>query len=424
MPYKQTATQCVVRLISLRGLSAAQLSQCQALRAEAGRLWTELVTLHAQAREHGQWLSASELEQATKGGQYALHSQSVQALCQKFAANVATASELRKQELAEAGRIQTEYPHHPKAYQTVVWKDQALTVLPDGRLRLPTGAQRPAVLLPVAEEYRGIQGANLRRAELTWRADHYELCLTLDTGEILPPPLPRGAVAGVDLGEVHVAAVTTTRRHALVLSGRQLRACKQWRNKVHSVLQEKLSRCQPGSRRAHRLLKRKAQLSARVYRQQRDLLHQAARKVVDYCQEEGVSRIAVGDVRDIQTGVSLGKRTNQKTNQKISQWPHGQFARYLTEKAARLGMVVEWIDESYSTKTCSHSGHVQSSSPRGRRFRCSGCGARVHQDVNGSANICSKATHGVYSQVQADTVKYLRPIGVAPLTRATSSLRE
>jgi hypothetical protein len=40
MPYKQTSTQCVVRLVALRGLCAAQLSQCQALRAEAGRLRT------------------------------------------------------------------------------------------------------------------------------------------------------------------------------------------------------------------------------------------------------------------------------------------------------------------------------------------------------------------------------------------------
>jgi putative transposase len=265
-------------------------------------------------------------------------------------------------------------------------------------VRLPTGAQRPPLLLPLPAEYHA---ANVRRVELTWRADHYELCLTLDTGQPLPSPLPAGEVAGVDLGEVHVAAVTTTRRHTLVVSGRQLQSCKQWRNKVHSVLQEKLSRCQPGSRRTRRLKRRKAQVSAKLYRQQRDLPHQAARKVVDYCAQEGVTHIAVGDVRDIQAGVSLGHVTNQK----ISQWPHGQFARYLCEKAARLGMVVEWIDEAYSTKTCSHSGHVQPSSPRGRRLRCLGCGARVHRDVNGSANICSKAAHGVYSKVQADAVK-------------------
>src|SRR5262249_61676721 len=126
----------------------------------------------------------------------------------------------------------------------------------------PTGPQRPPLWLPLPEDYRL---ANLRRAELTWRADHYELCLTLDTGATLPPPLPAGEVAGVDLGEVHVAAVTTTNRHALVVSGRQLRSCKPWRNKVHSVLQEKLSRCQVGSRRAQRLLRRKAHATPRAY---------------------------------------------------------------------------------------------------------------------------------------------------------------
>jgi putative transposase len=252
---------------------------------------------------------------------------------------------------------------------------------------------------------------------LTWRADHYELCLTLDTGAAPPPPLLAGETAGVDLGEVPVAAVTTTKRHALVLSGRQLRACKQWRNNVHSLLQEKLSRCQDGARRANRLQRRKAQVSAKRYRQQRDLLHQAAKQVVDFCAQEGVARIAVGEVRDIQTGVRLGRITTQK----ISQWPHGQFARYLAEKAARLGMTTDWIEEAYSTKTCRVSGHVRSTAPRGRRFRCPGCGARIHRDVNGSANICSKAVHGVYSKVQAATVTYLRPIGVAPWTRATSS---
>ena len=46
MPYKQTTTQCVVRLVTVRSLSASTLVQCQALRMEAGRLWTDLVTLH------------------------------------------------------------------------------------------------------------------------------------------------------------------------------------------------------------------------------------------------------------------------------------------------------------------------------------------------------------------------------------------
>ncbi len=65
MPYKQTSTRCVVRLVALRDLSASTLAQCQALRQEAGCLWTDLVTLHTQARAQRQWLGAGELEQAT-----------------------------------------------------------------------------------------------------------------------------------------------------------------------------------------------------------------------------------------------------------------------------------------------------------------------------------------------------------------------
>jgi putative transposase len=221
-------------------------------------------------------------------------------------------------------------------------------------------------------------------------------------------------VAGVDLGEVHIAAIAPTSGQALVLSGRHWRACKQGRNRVQSLLQQKLSRCQPGSKRWRRLCRRQAQVSAQRYRQQRDLLHQAARKAVTCCQGEGVSRLAVGDVRDIQTGVSLGRQTNQQ----ISQWPHGQFVRYLREKAKRLGITVELIDERYSTRTWSACGQVHPTAPRGRRLRCAGCGARGHRDVNGAANICSQAAAGRYGQVQAqDRVTYLRPIVAVPRHR-------
>ena len=257
-------------------------------------------------------------------------------------ANVATATELRRQEYADTGRIETEYPHHAKSYQTVIWKDQGVVWDRPGHIGLKNGLGRPYLYLPVPAKYGG---ANVRKAELLWRADHYELALTFDTGQAATTET--GEVAGIDLGEVHVAAITTSRRHALVLSGRLLRSFKQWRNKSHARISEKLDRCKKGSRRSKRLVEAKAKVSAKGYRQQRDFLHKAAKLTVDFCAAEGVRRIVVGDVRDIQTGVSLGKVSNQK----ISQWPHGQFSRYVTEKAARRGIAVDWIDEAYSTKT-------------------------------------------------------------------------
>jgi hypothetical protein len=78
----------------------------------------------------------------------------------------------------------------------VIWTDQALTVVPAGYLRLPTGAPRPALLRPALLLPAEYQRANRRRAEVTWRADHYELGLTLDTGDPLPPPHRRGRWRG------------------------------------------------------------------------------------------------------------------------------------------------------------------------------------------------------------------------------------
>src|SRR5262249_19761005 len=94
-----------------------------------------------------------------------------------------------------------------------------------------------------------------------------------------------------DFGEVHLAAITTTQRQALVLSGRRLRARTQGRNRSHAIVQAQLSRSQRGANRWRRLTTRKALVSAQLYRQQLDLLHQTARKAVTFCQAEGVTRI-------------------------------------------------------------------------------------------------------------------------------------
>jgi putative transposase len=310
-----------------------------------------------------------------------------------------TGRALREQEAAK-GNVTTQLPYKTPEFQTVIWKDMAIAVV-GRRIRLSTGRGRPALALPLPPEY---QQANIRRAELVWRADHFELCLTLDTGEALPDSCAEGAAAGVDLGEIHIAAVATSGGEALIISGRGLRSCKRLRNKRHAIYQRLLARCERGSRRWRRLKRRHAQASARFFRQQRASLHQASRKVVAFCQREGVGRIAVGDVRDIQSGVRLGRN-----NQKIAQWPHGQFYQYLSYKAERKGLRATYVAEDFSTVTCSTCGYRLASSPRQRMFACASCGTRLHRDVNGAANICSRALQGEYGHIQCERVMCARP---------------
>lgn len=397
-----------VQLVPLRQLPAATAAQCEALRCEAGRCWSELVALHVASRDRT-WLSERELKALTKGGRFRLHSQSVQALAEKLSANVDTARTLRQQEREAGGEPTTRFPYRQKPYQTVTWKGQAVRVR-QGRLHLPNGRGQADLVLPLPERFHG---ADIRQVELLWRADHYQMALTV--AEPAPPPLrSEGQVAGVDLGEVNIATLATEDGQALVVSGRLLRHLKQLRNKRHQAYRSRIDRCRKGSRRWKRLKHQMAHASAKLYRQQRNLLHQAARRVVDFAEQHNVKELALGDVRDIAEGVDKGRRANQK----LSQWPHGQFRRYLEEKGKRAGMRSTLTNEAYTTRTCSSCGLCHTSAPRGRVFCCSGCGALLHRDANGAANICSRQVYGELGRVQVKRTTHRRPVAVRAPTRA------
>lgn len=189
MGYRLSATQLVVQIVHLR-LSAAQMAHCAALRREAGRAWTTLLAAHRASRD-STWLTEAALKREFKG-QFALHSQTVQALAEKLIANVETARDLRNTDPT------AQYPYRVKPYQTVSWKPAAIH-RQGNHVVLSNGRGNPPLVLPLPAPYAT---APLRGCELTWRADHYELCLTVDTG-VVPPPLDRHVkAAGVDLGEV------------------------------------------------------------------------------------------------------------------------------------------------------------------------------------------------------------------------------
>jgi hypothetical protein len=56
MGYKVSGTTCVVRLVPL-AVNRDQAKQCEALRREAGRCWSDMVAAHVASRS-GHWLSA------------------------------------------------------------------------------------------------------------------------------------------------------------------------------------------------------------------------------------------------------------------------------------------------------------------------------------------------------------------------------
>src|SRR5215472_14583179 len=125
-----------VRIYRLGGLALSTRWRLQAAQREAARVWNLCRERHQAARlGHQPWPGRDALQRATKGGRFALHSQSIQMVCHQFLANVETIKQLRQ--MSPWHR----YPYHPKKYMTVQWPAQAVS-RQGKRLILPMGRGR------------------------------------------------------------------------------------------------------------------------------------------------------------------------------------------------------------------------------------------------------------------------------------------
>ena len=150
MAHRLSETSCKVDIIRL-SLNKSQVKQCLSLRQEAGRCYSEMLAAHVASRSD-KWLSVGELKTISKK-QYAIHSQSIQAIAEKIDANVHSARSNREREFKALGRIETEYPHKPKSFYTVTWKRLGIQVK-EGKIHLSNGLKRQPLVLSLPYRYR------------------------------------------------------------------------------------------------------------------------------------------------------------------------------------------------------------------------------------------------------------------------------
>ncbi len=231
---------------------------------------------HKQARqEHTKWPGRNELQQATKG-KFALHSQSVQMVVHAFLANVATTRQLKS-----ANSKMMKYPWKTKRFYPAMRPAQAVCKEP-GRVILPMGKGRPSLVLPIDLP------AESRACTLVWN-NGFELhvCVEVPQAEQAPGEVH----ATVDLGEIHLAAVSTNRGEAMIITGRGIRSLKRQRSQRLGKIAKKQSRCKKQSRRWKKLQHAKNKVCRRSERRVRDMRHKATRQVIDFCVEHEVGNL-------------------------------------------------------------------------------------------------------------------------------------
>ena len=353
-----------VRIYRLDNLPPSLSRRLYAAQIEAARVWNLCRDIHRDARQHRTpWPNRDDLQKATRG-RFALHSQTVQMIGHAFLANIETTRQVKRQ------NPKMRYPYKEKRFYPILWPAQAICVGP-GRVVLPMGRGRPSIVLHVNLP------TNARACKIIWN-DGYELHVSVPVEPAQEAPGTARATA--DLGEIHQAAVTTNTGTALVVSGRGIRSAKRRWNKALATIARKRSRCNKGSRRWRKLQRARSKISARVERQVRDLRHKGTRKIVDFCQHQGVGHLYVGNPDGVRQR-SIGRHHNQR----LSQWEYGRDIDYLTHKCEQSRIVCFTGTERGTSSRCPECGHRQR--PKGREWVCRHCGFHGHRDVVGSANM-------------------------------------
>jgi putative transposase len=344
------------RTIEIKWLpsSPSQWSVFTAVRMEAGRLWSWLVERHATIRqEGGKWPSKADLQKEVKRQFPDLSAQSTQQTIGDFCESISSASALRKN-----GR-EVEYPHKKPRYRQVIFTNQDAKVRSEnlilpcskaGKLsvRIPDGLVIPGRIMEVRLDYGCVQ----------------IVCKVEDVIRVVGPTI------GVDLGVNSLIAATDGEK-AVVISGREVKATVQFRNKQLAEIQTKLSSKEKGSKRYRRLQRRKYRMLDHAKNKVRDLCHKATRKVADAFPN---AKAYVGKPFN-----DAARKMRPKQAQTVSSACNRKIIDMLNYK---LVAAIE-VNEAYSSQTCPTCGER---SKHRREYRCR-CGATAPRDVVGAINI-------------------------------------
>ena len=337
---------------------------------EAAKCWNYILDVARTWYEatHGKWIGKNELQKWTKG-RFDLQSHTVQALVDKFVANRQTIANLRR-----SGDKKARYPYCKKKYLTIPFKKSAITESKTGSvvLTLSAGVRFDTRFVPPGSI------DSVHTCEIIWRKGRYILAYTMEFPE--EPIKENGFKAGVDMGEIHPVAICVEDGEALVISGREIRSIKQWRNKALAVLSKKISKCRKGSRQYRKYVRAKRQIMSKSDNQIRNLIHHATRKAIDFCEVKGICELVIGDPENTARRTRKDRKLNKHARQKVGQWEYGRIRQYLKYKAREKGIRTCSRNEENTSKECPVCGSLNY--PQGRNYRCKSCGWKGHRDVS------------------------------------------
>ena len=188
--------------------------------------------------------------------------------------------------------------------------------------------------------------------------------------EVEDQPLPESAEAvGIDVGLNNFTTLSTGEK---IANPRFFRTDE----KALAKAQRKLSKAEKGTpERAHRR-KPVSHIYERIANRRSDFAHQVSRRLVN--------RFGIIAVEDLSINRMIHNHCLAKS---IADVAWGQFAAFLSYKAASAGRKYIAVNPAYTSQDCSRCGHRQAITLSEREFCCPCCGFALNRDHNASLNI-------------------------------------
>src|SRR6266704_3996161 len=227
-------------MYQVRRVHICKTAQLDELARECGLLYSQtLVFFWRTVRHQGIWLKEKHLKRLFTS--HKLHAHTADACVEAFFASLASWRERKK-----AGDPDAHPPRRRKWYFRIEYKRSAMS-LADGQLRLSNGRGNVPLILDWRRDLPQIM-------VIHWTGTEYEAIATYQQEQ--PEALPQvEQVAGIDLGEVHMA-VAHDGEQTYILTGRLLRSKVQYRNKLQAQLNSRIDgRMKKGSKRRKRVIR-------------------------------------------------------------------------------------------------------------------------------------------------------------------------
>jgi putative transposase len=365
------------------------LKQCN---EKSAKVWNFILKIEKEYRKNneGKWIHRNELQQLTKRCAD-LPAKCIHHVCYRYL-------EARDSAIkAKNGKGKNNrYPHNLKKYFATTWDYQQLRIS-NNYIKLGkevvviNGKQQKQK--PVKVYCKDIP-KGIVQIELIYR-NGLKLAIKYKK-EVEYLQIKSENHAAIDLGEIHAITSIDSKHNAIIITGREIRSIKRFRNKELGKLFHRLHKTTKGSKQYWKYRHAIANLKEKADNKIKDCVHKISHLYLNYCLENNISTIYYGDLDSVSRN-SKG-RIKRFTGQKMSQWNRGELVRELDNKLSRYGINLIQINEAYTSQTCPNCGHKYH--PTNRNYNCKVCGYHQHRDLVGSMNILN------FNEPDQDNIKY------------------